>query len=45
VARQRVRETLSQHYPVYIDPKIDAEIRARYPIKLRPEDMHPSVRW
>jgi trimethylamine---corrinoid protein Co-methyltransferase len=28
VARQCVRETLSKHYPNYIDPRIDEEIRA-----------------
>ena len=28
VARQRVRETLSQHYPVYIESRIDEVIRS-----------------
>ncbi len=46
VARQRVRETLSQHYPVYIEPRLDEEIRSRYPIKLRPDDMRrDGGRW
>ncbi|HYV89899.1 MAG TPA: trimethylamine methyltransferase family protein, partial [Candidatus Polarisedimenticolia bacterium] len=46
VARQRVRETLSKHYPSYIDPRIDEEIRARYPIKLRADDMRAgNGRW
>jgi trimethylamine--corrinoid protein Co-methyltransferase len=46
VARLRVRETLSRHYPVYIDPKIDAEIRSRFPIRLRAEDMRAgNGRW
>ena len=45
-ARARVKETLSRHYPAYIDPGIDAEIRARFPIALRPEDMQPNNgRW
>lgn len=46
VARQRVRETLSVHYPSYIDPKTDEAIRARFPIRLRQEDMRPgNGRW
>ncbi|MDH5306867.1 MAG: trimethylamine methyltransferase family protein [Myxococcales bacterium] len=45
-AREKARAILSSHYPVYIDPKIDAEIRARYPIRLPREAMRPeSGRW
>ncbi len=45
-ARARVRETLAHHYPDYIGAKLDAEIRARFPIALRPEDMRPgNGRW
>jgi len=45
-ARERVREILSSHYPVYIEPKVDAMIRERYPIRLPAEAMHRSSgRW
>lgn len=46
VARERVRKVLSTHYPQHIDPKIDAEIRSRFPIQLAPEAMRPGTgRW
>lgn len=46
VARARVREVLSRHYPRYIAPNIDEAIRGRFPIRLRLEDMHSdSGRW
>ncbi len=46
VARERVRDVLSSHYPHYIDPKIDAEIRSRFPVQLAPEAMRPgNGRW
>ncbi len=38
-ARQRTKEILSQHYPTYIDPKKDEEIRRRYNIVLPRENM------
>lgn len=45
-ARERVREILSCHYPVYIDPRVDADIRSRFPIRLRSDDMCPgNGRW
>ena len=45
-AEARVREILSSHYPSYLDPKVDAEIRARFPIVLDPADMKPGCgRW
>ena len=45
-AEVRVREILSSHYPSYIDPKIDEEIRRRFPIVLDPADMTPECgRW
>ena len=34
VAKAKAKELLENHRPVYIDPAIDAEIRARLPIKL-----------
>jgi trimethylamine--corrinoid protein Co-methyltransferase len=39
-AEVRARELLSSHYPRYIDPKVDAEIRERFPIVL-----DPAGRW
>lgn len=45
-ARERVREILSTHYPQLIDPALDAELRSRFPIKLKPEDMRAgNGRW
>ncbi len=45
-ARARTREILSQHYPQYIDPKIDDEIRRKLDIKLAVPDMRPgNGRW
>lgn len=45
-AQERVREILSTHYPELIDPALDAELRSRFPIKLRPEDMRAgNGRW
>jgi len=46
VAHERVRTLLADYYPEYIDPKLDARIRERFPIKLRPQDMKPrNGRW
>ncbi len=46
VAAERVGAVLSRHYPPYIDAKTDAEIRSRFPIRLRAEDMRPgNGRW
>jgi len=45
-ARERVREILSSHYPVYIEPKVDAMIRERYPIRLPAGAMRRATgRW
>ncbi|MDH3467426.1 MAG: trimethylamine methyltransferase family protein [Gammaproteobacteria bacterium] len=45
-AKTQVRATLSSHYPSHIDPKLDAEIRARFDIRL-PESHMTSTggRW
>jgi len=45
-AHDRVRDILSTHYPVYLDPAVDARIRERFPIRLDPADMRPgNGRW
>ena len=45
-ARNRARDVLSRHYPLYIEPHVDQEVRARFPIRLRPEDMRRgNGRW
>jgi trimethylamine--corrinoid protein Co-methyltransferase len=45
-ARERVREILSSHYPVYVEPHIDEEIRRRFPIVLSSRDMTAACgRW
>jgi trimethylamine--corrinoid protein Co-methyltransferase len=45
-ARARVKETLSTHYPSYIDPAVDAKIRGAFDIRLASEDMRPgNGRW
>jgi trimethylamine--corrinoid protein Co-methyltransferase len=45
-ARERVREILSAHYPVYIDPAVDAGIRRRFPIVFPAADMQAACgRW
>ena len=45
-ARARVNDILSRHYPDYIDPALDAELRRRFPIKLPAELMAPgNGRW
>jgi len=45
-AQERVQEILSTHYPTYIDPSIDDEIRNRFPIVLSGEYMRPeNSRW
>ena len=42
-ARIRVSEILSSHYPVYIEPKLDAEIREKFKVLLPLEAMRPGV--
>jgi trimethylamine--corrinoid protein Co-methyltransferase len=45
-ALERVREILGSHYPAHIEPDRDAEIRARFPIRLPKEAMSTkSGRW
>jgi trimethylamine--corrinoid protein Co-methyltransferase len=45
-AAQKARSILSTHYPKYIDPKVDEQIRRKYPILLAPEDMTAGCgRW
>jgi len=45
-ARKEAKRRLTTHYPQSIDPKIDAEIRARFPIRLAESDMRPgNGRW
>lgn len=38
-AQARVRHVLATHYPDHIDPKLDATLRAHFPIVLPPEAM------
>lgn len=45
-ARQKVKEVMSTHYPDHLDPKTDAAIRAKFPIKLAAADMRSgNGRW
>jgi trimethylamine--corrinoid protein Co-methyltransferase len=45
-ARARMRAILAEHYPVYIQPAAEREIRARFPIRLRQSHMRPgNGRW
>ena len=45
-ARDGVKEVLSSHYPVHIDPQTDAAIRSRFPIRLAASDMQAgNGRW
>ena len=37
-----MQEVLSTHYPRYIEPALDAEIRKRFDIKIPPEWMEPG---
>ncbi len=41
-ALARVREILAEHYPAHIDPALDEEIRARFPIRLPEAAMSPE---
>ena len=43
-ARAKVKEILGSRYPSHIDPAIDAEIRAQFPVKLPREVMRPGGR-
>jgi len=45
-AAKKAREILSSHYPRYIEPGVDEEIRRRHPIRLPREAMTSSCgRW
>jgi trimethylamine--corrinoid protein Co-methyltransferase len=45
-AHERARALLSTHYPVYIEPKTDAALRERYPIRLPSAAMRADCgRW
>ncbi len=45
-ARDRVKKTLSGHYPDHVAPELDARIRETYPVKLSREIMRPgNKRW
>lgn len=45
-AHTRVREVLSSHYPRYIEPALDEEIRKRFDIKIPQASMQPGDgRW
>ena len=45
-AKNKTKEVLSSHYPVYIDPAIDAKIRENFDIRLLQDDMKlGNGRW
>jgi trimethylamine--corrinoid protein Co-methyltransferase len=45
-AHERVVDILGSHYPVYLEPAVDARIRERFPIRLDPADMRAgNGRW
>lgn len=45
-AHEQAKKMLSNYYPTYIDPKIDEQIRAAFPIMLKQEDMRAgNGRW
>jgi trimethylamine---corrinoid protein Co-methyltransferase len=46
-ARTRMRAILAEHYPAYIEPAVDRELRARFPIRLPREAMQMGSprRW
>jgi len=46
LAHEKVKKTLSSHYPDYIDPAADRRIRDNFPIRLEREDMRAgNGRW
>jgi trimethylamine--corrinoid protein Co-methyltransferase len=46
LAHRKVKKTLSQHYPKYINTKADERIRSTFPIKINYEDMSSgNGRW
>ncbi|MFP6729199.1 MAG: trimethylamine methyltransferase family protein [Alphaproteobacteria bacterium] len=42
-ARLKVKDILGSHYPSYLDPVIDAEIREKFDVFLPLEEMRPSA--
>jgi trimethylamine--corrinoid protein Co-methyltransferase len=46
LAHRKVKKTLSEHYPKYINAKADERIRSQFPIKINYADMNPgNGRW
>jgi len=46
LAHRRVKDMLTNYYPEYIKPEVDARIREHFPIKLQPHEMRPgNERW
>ena len=45
VARKRLHTTMSSHYPQYLSPELDAQLRAEHTIHLDPALMTVSDRW
>ena len=46
LAHDKVKQTLSSHYPEHIKPEADTRIRSRFPIRLDVSDMKPgNGRW
>jgi trimethylamine--corrinoid protein Co-methyltransferase len=46
LAHARVQEIMASHYPAHLDAARDAELRARFDIRIAPELMRPgNVRW
>ena len=41
-ASKKVAEILGSHFPAHVPRHIDAQIRARYPVRLAPENMQPA---
>lgn len=41
-SKEKAKEILATHYPIYIEPDIDARIREHFPILLPKEAMRPS---
>ena len=41
-AREVSDRILGEHYPNYLGSKLDAEVRAKFPVKLPPEAMRPG---
>jgi trimethylamine--corrinoid protein Co-methyltransferase len=45
-AHQRVKTMLKDYYPAYIPPDVDSQIRQKFDIRLKPEEMkRGNGRW